>query len=129
MDENKVSEMLNLMSARITTVEKQVKHMERNTLAFRMKNRWDRFFSVIYVILSSAQGPTFLTRVKMMLQTMYRFAMSGFKLEETQKHIARFEICKACPELVQESGQCKQCGCFMAKKVKIAAASCPLKKW
>lgn len=41
----------------------------------------------------------------------------------------RFEICKACPELIKLSKQCKKCGCFMAIKTKMQAATCPLEKW
>ena len=41
----------------------------------------------------------------------------------------RLTICKACPELIQVTKSCRQCGCFMALKVKLAKASCPLEKW
>jgi hypothetical protein len=41
----------------------------------------------------------------------------------------RFEICKACPRLLKATNQCKECGCFMNAKTKLAKASCPLHKW
>ncbi len=41
----------------------------------------------------------------------------------------RLEICRACPELIQLTTQCKKCGCFMAAKTKLEAAKCPLGKW
>jgi hypothetical protein len=41
----------------------------------------------------------------------------------------RLEICKTCPELIKLTTQCKKCGCFMAAKTKIQAASCPIGKW
>lgn len=41
----------------------------------------------------------------------------------------RFEICKACPELIQATHQCKECGCMMNLKTKLPNASCPLNKW
>jgi hypothetical protein len=41
----------------------------------------------------------------------------------------RLEICKACPELIQLTTQCKKCGCIMAAKTKLEAAKCPLGKW
>lgn len=41
----------------------------------------------------------------------------------------RFEICKSCPKFRKKTQTCKECGCFMAAKVKLAAASCPLHKW
>lgn len=47
-------------------------------------------------------------------------------------HIAeeRLAICKACPQLT-DLNRCKECGCFMNIKTKLAMASCPLpeKKW
>lgn len=41
----------------------------------------------------------------------------------------RFNICKACPELVQLTKQCKKCGCFMLAKTTLQAAKCPIGKW
>lgn len=41
----------------------------------------------------------------------------------------RFEICKACPEYIKSTHQCKECGCIMNLKVKLPNASCPLGKW
>lgn len=42
---------------------------------------------------------------------------------------ARYDICKACPELIKLTKQCKKCGCFMAAKTKMTAAKCPIGKW
>lgn len=42
---------------------------------------------------------------------------------------ARFNICKNCPKLLKATNQCKECGCFMNLKTKLAKASCPLHKW
>lgn len=41
----------------------------------------------------------------------------------------RFDICKQCPELIKLTNQCKECGCFMNAKTKLAGAVCPLGKW
>jgi hypothetical protein len=41
----------------------------------------------------------------------------------------RLSICKACPELIKLTTQCKKCGCFMAAKTKLKMATCPLGKW
>lgn len=41
----------------------------------------------------------------------------------------RYEICKACPELIKLTKQCKKCGCLMNLKVKLAPAECPIGKW
>lgn len=40
----------------------------------------------------------------------------------------RMSICENCPEL-SITNQCKQCGCFMHLKTKLAHATCPLNKW
>jgi hypothetical protein len=41
----------------------------------------------------------------------------------------RLELCKACPELIASTSQCKKCGCFMNLKTKLAEAECPIGKW
>jgi hypothetical protein len=41
----------------------------------------------------------------------------------------RYSICKACPEFIGLTTQCRKCGCFMKLKTKISLASCPLEKW
>jgi len=46
--------------------------------------------------------------------------------EESEK---RFDICKSCPKLIKLTKQCKECGCFMAAKTKLEAATCPIGKW
>ena len=47
-------------------------------------------------------------------------------LETAEK---RYNICLECPELIQATKQCKQCGCFMSLKTKLATAKCPIGKW
>lgn len=42
---------------------------------------------------------------------------------------SRYEICTLCPELIDLTKQCKQCGCIMTMKTKLINASCPLSKW
>jgi hypothetical protein len=41
----------------------------------------------------------------------------------------RYEICRACPELIKLTKQCKKCGCLMNKKTKLELATCPIGKW
>ena len=48
---------------------------------------------------------------------------------DEQVSSARYEICLACPELIDLTKQCKKCGCFMSAKVKLNNATCPLGKW
>ena len=42
---------------------------------------------------------------------------------------ARMAICNSCPSLIHITSQCRECGCFMKLKTKLAAAVCPLGKW
>ena len=51
------------------------------------------------------------------------------KYVEEAESTRRYDICKACPELIDLTKQCKQCGCVMPLKTKLAKAECPLKKW
>lgn len=53
------------------------------------------------------------------------------KTEYVEKNVSdqRFEICKACPELISLTKQCKKCGCHMPTKTKLSNAVCPLNKW
>lgn len=41
----------------------------------------------------------------------------------------RYDICKACPELIGLTSQCKKCGCIMSLKTKLEMATCPIGKW
>lgn len=41
----------------------------------------------------------------------------------------RLNICKSCDRYFKLTGTCKECGCFMRVKAKIAPLSCPSKKW
>jgi len=41
----------------------------------------------------------------------------------------RMDICKACPELIKLTSQCKKCGCLMNVKTKLESAKCPIGKW
>jgi hypothetical protein len=40
----------------------------------------------------------------------------------------RYSICEQCPHLTEEF-RCTECGCFMKRKVNIAASNCPIDKW
>jgi hypothetical protein len=41
----------------------------------------------------------------------------------------RYDICRECPELIDLTKQCKECGCVMSLKTKLRNAVCPLNKW
>jgi hypothetical protein len=46
-----------------------------------------------------------------------------------EEQTRRFAICKACPELIKLTSQCKKCGCIMNLKTKLTKAVCPIGKW
>jgi hypothetical protein len=46
-----------------------------------------------------------------------------------EEQARRFDICKACPELIALTSQCKKCGCIMSLKTKIEKAVCPIGNW
>ena len=49
-------------------------------------------------------------------------------VEETEAK-RRFDVCLSCPELINATKQCRQCGCFMNLKTKLTHATCPMSKW
>jgi len=64
--------------------------------------------------------------------------LSGFKLAPVSVQNSRLSVCRLCehsrrlgPNLGDKSGilQCKQCGCIMNAKVRLANAVCPEKKF
>ena len=50
-----------------------------------------------------------------------------YATDEVQEQ--RYAVCKTCPELINLTKTCKQCGCFMPAKTKLLHAYCPLNKW
>jgi len=120
---------INIIQGKVEQLEKRILTLETSRPGFILKKLWNRFFSVLYAMLTTAEtGETFLDRVRMFGSTMWSWAKSGFKITDELNAIARLEVCRSCPQLT-ENEQCRMCGCLMNKKVKIASASCPLKKW
>lgn len=48
---------------------------------------------------------------------------------DKETHKERYLSCLSCSEFINETKICRQCGCFMKIKTKLAEASCPLGKW
>lgn len=42
---------------------------------------------------------------------------------------SRLDVCRGCERLFTPTLTCKECGCFMAAKTRLTAATCPLGKW
>jgi len=48
---------------------------------------------------------------------------------EESSAIERLNICFDCDRFIKVTKQCKECGCFMVLKTKLANAVCPIGKW
>jgi hypothetical protein len=73
--------------------------------------------------------PSKASRVFQFVQSMIKYAASGFENAELDVSAARIKICESCPEFVPYNRTCGICSCYMDLKTKIAASECPLKKW
>ena len=51
-------------------------------------------------------------------------AQTGVRLADDVQSAARWEICRACPDL-QYGTTCRHCGCLAAVRARIANKSCP----
>jgi hypothetical protein len=56
------------------------------------------------------------------------FDKQAYNTDE-QVALDRYATCIECPEFLNLTKQCKQCGCFMPMKVKLKDAECPVGKW
>ena len=70
---------------------------------------------------------SYALKIEGFFKTLYNWAKSGFKMTKKDLAESRLAICNACPHF--KSDRCVLCGCYMKNKVKIAKASCPVKKW
>ena len=68
-------------------------------------------------------GATAVAQVKHIARTR-SVGMSSTKTQE-----ARINTCKACDLYYARSHRCKQCGCRLKAKIRLAAAACPINKW
>jgi hypothetical protein len=56
-------------------------------------------------------------------------AMAGNSITVNERlHAQRMRECVSCPQL-SRSGTCGLCGCIVAMKTRVKAASCPAGKW
>lgn len=54
---------------------------------------------------------------------------SDTEFADSELQDKRYDICNSCDRLTKTTKQCRECGCFMKLKVKLADAVCPLGKW
>ena len=132
-----LQEKIQILEKSLTDLQKKHAELRKDYIALSRKgwlrkvsNKLSTVFATITALIASAEdGTTLMNRLSMFVQTLWGWARSGFKLTKDQEALARMEKCMSCPELIQPRNQCRLCGCLMNNKVKIASASCPLKKW
>jgi hypothetical protein len=52
-----------------------------------------------------------------------------YPLASSEVAADRSKICGGCDRLFKPTWTCKECGCFMKIKVRLAGQHCPLHKW
>lgn len=57
------------------------------------------------------------------------FFRADTEFADPQLQEERYSTCEKCEHLTRHTKQCRECGCFMKLKVKLAEAVCPLGKW
>lgn len=62
---------------------------------------------------------------------LWAWAVSGFTMATDEERARRLGICGACEFFDAGPRRCKHmgCGCFLAEKVKLRTAKCPVGKW
>lgn len=78
------------------------------------------------------QWPSFMQMVNNLTRDMVRSAKRAQRqlpvIAPATVGAERMAICRDCRYL-EENTRCRQCGCMMAAKVRVAASRCPLGKW
>ena len=81
---------------------------------------------------NKSKYPSKVTMLRNFAKDMWKTAKSAGHglpiLVSKDLAIERYSICEQCPNLTEE-GRCTECGCFMRRKVNLAATSCPIDKW
>jgi hypothetical protein len=73
--------------------------------------------------------PGLLERAATFVGAVADYALAGFPAMPEGESERRLNTCRACPEFVPESSQCRQCGCYMNLKTQLATSACPLGLW
>ena len=94
----------------------------------------DHYPSGTYVIVSKHEEeqkeyPSVAQQAKNFFSSMTNFIKSGMETVGDDEYQRRLDICNGCEWFDHEAGRCKQCGCFMRIKAKLASEKCPIDKW
>lgn len=55
--------------------------------------------------------------------------LASLSLASSEVAADRTAVCGGCDRLFKPTWTCKECGCFMKIKVRVAGQHCPLHKW
>jgi len=82
--------------------------------------------------LTPIEPPPVSEQVKTLVDSVLKYAQSGFQNCTEEQYQERLAICKGCEFYDSEGfvgmGRCLKCGCSGAK-LKLAVSSCPVNKW
>lgn len=78
------------------------------------------------MIFRLRSAPQFVAEV---FRALYARLCGYHVLADAAAEENRLEKCFSCPELDEESEQCRVCGCFVRAKVMVAVSRCPRGKW
>jgi len=77
-DKTHILARINILTSKNMSLEKRILELETSKLSFRLKKAWNRVFSVLYAILTTAEsGETLGIRLKMFSSTMWAWIRSG----------------------------------------------------
>lgn len=75
------------------------------------------------------QPPGLFKRLGTASKAAVRFARSGMATADQATVEERRSICRGCDRFDAEADMCRECGCYLAAKVRMASEACPLGKW
>lgn len=76
-----------------------------------------------------ATPPTLLHKAASLGKAIVDHVESGFAMADEETYKARWDTCLACEKYDATTKTCMACGCFLAVKIRMATARCPIGKW
>ncbi len=73
------------------------------------------------------QFPSLATQAASAALAVGRFIGSGFATTSSADQATRRAICNSCDRF--DKGTCRECGCIITLKIKMASEACPLGRW
>jgi hypothetical protein len=79
--------------------------------------------------LAGGEYPPLPTMVSNVVRAAVGFVASGGAVVGQEERGRRLGICRGCDRYDATQGRCRECGCGMSLKARLASSSCPLGKW